>query len=446
MDRNAQNEDSLQTLLLANLGVERRIRYDLDRFKEALSDVGNPQNSVQTLIVSGTNGKGTTSLLLSSALKEAGFRVGTYLSPHLQSPCERLLMDLQPIEADRFQKLILEFLPLAQRKGLSYFEFLTLLNFVRAERERPDFLVLEVGLGGRLDATNVSDPLACVVTNIDLDHQDYLGNTKEKILLEKLGVLNPEGLLFTGIVEPELLSIVEKRCEALDSIYYYTKELKVRVESSDWNGQRIYINGYPFQLTNPSTGTVQNASTALLLLRILFPKISMGTIQKAFFQIRTPGRFEVVQENPRVILSGDHNLAGVQSLLSTLAKIKSKTVGKTHVLCAFSPDKPYREMYRELSSISDSILLTRIRSSESFLPEGYDSLGPYQADPKRALLEMLDRLSEEDTLIITGSLYLVGELRSFWSPKVSFEKHPSIVEPAIPLHPQSNRRTQETLP
>jgi dihydrofolate synthase / folylpolyglutamate synthase len=420
MTTNALKEDSLQSLLLANLGVEKRLHYDLKDFKKTLGSLGNPGHTVHTLTITGTNGKGTTSLFLSSVLKEAGFRVATYLSPHLQSPSERLLMNLEPIDEKAFGDLILEFLPVAKRDGLSYFEFLTLLNFVRAERERPDFLVLEVGLGGRLDATNVADPLGCVITNIDLDHQEYLGDTKEKILEEKLGILNAEGLLFTGIRDGELLRLVEKRCEELDSIYYYTKELTTSVESATWGGQRIRINNYPFELNNPSAGTVENAATAFLTSRILFPRISIATMQRAFAQIHTPGRFEIVQESPRVILSGDHNPAGVASLLATLDKIGAREGGKLHVLCAFSSDKPFRTMYERLKSISDTILVTRINDSQKTLPEGYASVGPYEPNPHHALDEMMNRLKTDDTLIVTGSLYLVGELRSRWSEKVNF--------------------------
>ena len=167
-------------------GEKERINYALDRFQNALKAVGNPEKDVHTLVIAGTNGKGITTLLVSGALARAGFRVCTYLSPHLQSPSERFLWNLSSIEEDELASLGLEFADTARSHELSYFEFLTLLSFIWAKRRGADIHVLEVGLRGRLDATNVTDPLACAITNISLDHQAYLGTTKEQILAEKL--------------------------------------------------------------------------------------------------------------------------------------------------------------------------------------------------------------------------------------------------------------------
>lgn len=189
------NEESLSNARvqakLETISNERFIHYDLERFQTALNAVGNPQKAVKTLIVSGTNGKGTTTLLLSSAIMETGAKVGTYLSPHLQTPNERLLYNLAPIGSAEFEALIDEMMPTANKFRLTYFEFLTLLAFVWARKRALDFLILEVGLGGRLDATNVSNPIASLITNIDWDHQAYLGNTLEEIFREKFAVVRP---------------------------------------------------------------------------------------------------------------------------------------------------------------------------------------------------------------------------------------------------------------
>lgn len=409
---------SLQNIL-DSLGGERRIHYALDRFQAALVAVGSPEKSVYSVIISGTNGKGTTSLFVSSALLHSGFRVVTYLSPHLQSPTERFLFNLNPIEEPELTELASEFEPVAQKFELSYFEYLTLLNFIWAQRKKTDFLVLEVGLGGRLDATNVTNPLASAITNIAWDHQDYLGNSLESILNEKLGILRPESLLFTGVTDPNLLQVIEARCNELDAIYYYSKDLPRKTLSQSWVGQEVSICGFPFHLSNPSPGTLENAVLSLHLLRIVFPKIPVVLIQEAFRSVITPGRFEIVSEKPRVILSGDHNPAGIECLRETIGKLKPE---RLKILCAFSPDKPYRDMYESLKTISDSITLTQISRYRGKMPEDYAKLGPFAEHPAIASEHVLSEAEPEDTVLITGSLYLVGELRTQWHSRGDFLK------------------------
>ncbi len=409
------NHDELHSIL-ESFGTERRIHYSLDRFQEALVAVGNPHKSVKSLVISGTNGKGSTTLLTAAALVEAGFNVGTYLSPHLQQVNERVLHNLSPVSALSLIGLAQELHKVGKKYELSYFEFLTLLYFVWAERAKLDFSVLEVGLGGRLDATNVTDPIACAITNIDFDHQQYLGDTLPQILSEKLGILNSEGLLFTGIHDVALLAQVEKRCEELDAIYYYSRELRKEVISKSWDGQQIRINGHPFSLTNPSTGALHNASLAFLLVRIVFPTIPLSTMQRAFASVRIPGRMEVIQESPRVVLSGDHNPAGIRSLLETL---KDLAYSDLHTVCAFSADKPFSEMYRALGSVSKSITLTKIRPNEP-ISESYAAMADVAPDPKTAVQTVLAKAKPTDTILVTGSLYLIGEVRSLWRERVEF--------------------------
>lgn len=395
--------------ILAQRGRERSIHYSLDRILAALESAGSPHKNVKSLVIGGTNGKGTTALLISSALKEAGFRVATYLSPHLQSVTERFLLNLEPIQGDALEELALHYEDLGNRFYLSYFEFLTFLFFKWAEAQQTDFVVLEVGLGGRLDATNVTDPIACAITNISMDHQALLGSTPLDILKEKLGILNKEGLLFTGIKEEGLLKSVIQACDGLDSIYYLTKELNYQRESVTRDGQRVNLSGIPFELNSPTPGTLENAALAFLLMRLTFPKLSMACLQKAFAKVENPGRFEWV--TPNVVLSGDHNPAGLDCLLTTLDWLN---IRRPHILCAFSHDKPYREMYARLSGIAGKIVLTQTPHSQDLLSKDYFSMGPFEENPKHAVEAMLRTIPEGETLLITGSLYLVGEVRGLW--------------------------------
>lgn len=404
--------------LLDSLGGEKRIRYALDHFKTALDSVGNPEKSVKSILIGGTNGKGTTTLLISHALRAQGFDVSTYLSPHLQSPTERILRNLRPIEEKELLELAQEFKPIAEKFELTYFEYLTLLFFVKAQRGQSDYSVVEVGLGGRLDSTNVFDPIASVLTNVSLDHQALLGNTKEEILREKLGILRPKGTLFTGITEPHLKEIIKLKCQELEASYRFSDELDGRTLSSHWDGQEALIEALPFSLTNPSPGTLANAKLAFLALSNVFPDIPAATLQRAFKNTKTPGRFETVSLKPRVILSGDHNPAGIDCLKESLSGPRK---GKLFTVCAFSPDKPFTEMYGELKKISDHILLTQIPRLKDKTTDTYRSQGEFEEDAFTAVNKILNLTSSEDTVLITGSLYLVGELRKLWKDKVTFE-------------------------
>ncbi len=403
--------------LLESLGGEKRVHYTLDRLKSALAKIGNPQKSVYSLIIAGTNGKGTTTLLVSSVLSEAGYRTGTFLSPHLVSPNERLLRNLEPIPEAELTALAYEYEPLAREFSLTYFEYLAVLFFIWAEREKLDFMVLEVGLGGRLDATNVVDALACAVTNISFDHQAYLGNTLEEILIEKLGVMRPEGLVFTGVDSPPLMKRLEAKCAEVDAVHYYGHEVRREALEHSWEGQKLTLNGYPFQLRNPGEGAAKNAALAFLLLRIVFPKIPMSTLQRGFAAVKNPGRLELVATEPRVILSGDHNPAGLES---TIASLQGVRTGRIFTVCGFSADKPYREMYDRLKRISADIRLTRIDRLKAPLPDDYESTGPFEADPHQAIDEMIAAAGPDDTVLVTGSLYLVGQVRPRWIPSVRF--------------------------
>jgi dihydrofolate synthase / folylpolyglutamate synthase len=411
------NELQQLEVLLDSLGGEKRIHYELEHFKEALKSVGNPEKAVKSILIGGTNGKGTTTLLISQALKTHGLKVGTYLSPHLQTPNERILHQLNPITIQELLALALEFETVAHRFALTYFEYLTLLFFVQSQRQKNDFSVVEVGLGGRLDSTNVTDPIATVLTNVSYDHQALLGNTLEAILTEKLGTLREESLLFTGVKETPLREMIESRCHELDAVFYYSSEIRTQQGKLSWAGQDCTLNGYPFFLTNPSPGTLANAALAFLTLRIIFPKISIPTLQEAFKNTVTPGRFEIVQTNPRVVLSGDHNPAGIECLKDT---VNSVAQGKLFTICGFSPDKPYQAMYRELEKISDTLLLTQIPRLADKMPADYRSMGEFEPNPEIAVKRMLSLLKPEDTLLVSGSLYLVGDLRKIWKESVSF--------------------------
>ncbi len=397
--------------VLKTFGTERRMNYTLGRLAEALLAVGSPQLSLKAFLVGGTNGKGSVALLISQGLSEAGHLVATYLSPHLQHPHERFLDNLIPAQEAELAGLAGELLVTGKRFDLSYFEFLTLLFFVWAKRRAFEFCVLEVGLGGRLDATNLVNPLASIITTISLDHQEYLGHELSAILKEKLGIVRKESLLFTGISQTELKQQVIAESDALDTIYYFSSEMKTELKHRDWKGQAFTINGYPFSMSNPTDGAIENTALAYLFFRIVFPVIPLATLQRAFAKSRNPGRFEVMQEKPRVILSGDHNAAGIEDLattLSTLSKVRLK------IICGFSGDKPYRQLVERLGQLSSNVQVVPVKNARMEADEGYRSLTGYQENAVEAVKAAIAAAAPTDTILVTGSLYLVGEIRSLW--------------------------------
>ncbi len=396
---------------LEQLGGEKRIHYSLENLLGALKEAGHPEKTVKSLVIAGTNGKGSTTLFISEALKAHGARVATYLSPHLQHLRERFQDGLRPWSVERLSGHVEALAPLAQKWKLSYFEFLTLIFFWDSAQTHPDFNILEVGMGGRLDATNVTEPKGVVLTNISWDHAEYLGNTLEKILVEKMGVLRSGVPVVSGLQEPTLREILQKECERVSSPLYFTDSVPRKVLRKSWEGQEVLIDGHNFFLKNPSGGALENAVTAYLFLRKVFPEIPVSTLQLAFRSMVNPGRLEIVQENPRIILSGDHNVAGMKTLTDTLLELGAKNL---YVLCGFGPDKEASQMIQALLPFSKELLLTRVPRARGEYDEKYQSLANYEEDPAKAFRELLKKLTPQDTLLVTGSLYLVGDLRGLF--------------------------------
>lgn len=404
--------------ILVALGSERRIHYALDRIEAALFSLDSPHKNVQTIVIAGTNGKGTVTLLTSQALKRAGKNVATFISPHLQNLNERFLYNMDPAPLDELDAIASRHFATAQKYALSHFEFLTLLFFVWAREKKVDVLVLEVGLGGRLDATNVTHPLACSVTSIDFDHMAYLGDTLEAILMEKLGVVPRGGTLVSGVTQEPLQNQIRAWAREREVNLIEAESLSHESGVADWEKQTFSLQGNPFSLASPNPKMIHNARTAFLLLRNAFPEIPVSMIQEAFQTSLFPGRFETVAQHPRVILSGDHNPAGLDSLFETLERLPPTAL---HILCGFSPDKPYREMFERLKHKAKRIALCPLANARNGYAEDYRDLTPhFFSTSSEALQWILSDCPSDEVCLVTGSLYLVGEIGAHFRPSVKF--------------------------
>lgn len=231
-------------------------------------------------------------------------------------------------------------------------------------------------------------------------------------------------MCFSGIKQRSLNDQLIERCDEIDTIYYMTSELRIADIKRGWFGQTLTINGHPFSLTCPTPGAVQSALMAFLTARIVFPKLPPIGLQDAFARVKNPGRFEVVQQDPMVILSGDHNPAGIECLEQTLADLPRK--GRLKIVCAFSPDKPFREMFDRLSKLADEIVLTLVPRLRDALPADYFKLAKIELDPRESLEKVILRSSKDDVVLVTGSLYLVGEVRSLWKRQADFLTTPRL--------------------
>ncbi|HLF04809.1 MAG TPA: Mur ligase family protein, partial [Dehalococcoidia bacterium] len=297
---------------------QKRI-YDLGRMQALLARLGNPHLAARTVHVAGTKGKGSVSAICDSVLHAAGYRTGFYSSPHLHSFRERIRRDTQPIGEAQFAGLVEQLWPHAQRVEadtdlgpVSLFEFMTGMAFQCCAQDRVDFQTIEVGLGGRLDATNVVRPDVCVITSISLDHMAILGNTIAQIAAEKAGIIKPGATVVIAPQSPEALAVVLAACRERDA-----RPIQVGVDvtwqpgASDITGQEVAVHGRlgDYHLRTPLLGAYQleNAAAALAALEALREQghsISGQAIRQGFAAVSWPCRLEVLSRIPLVVADG----------------------------------------------------------------------------------------------------------------------------------------------
>lgn len=397
----------------------------LDRIKNLLEKLGNPQNKFPSIVVAGTAGKGSTSTMLASIFAENGLKVGLYTSPHLVKLNERFKINNKDISDKELMELVNQIsvviptnpvkpkdpsTPLGMTKSIpSYFEILTTIAFLWFAKHKIDVAVLEVGMGGQYDATNIVDNKISILTNVGLDHTEFLGKTIEKIAQEKVAILKKNGILITGVTQPSVKKIIKN----------YAKKQKARV---------IFAKKINFKTKMLGDFQAKNASLSVAAARQFKSNIRIKKgLQKAYI----PGRLEIISEvswvthsrsGYYVILDGAHNVMKMQALVNSLQKIYP---GKKFVtIFAAKKDKDIKIMIKLLSPIVSKFIITRFTLHTDF--------GPHQAakpkdiakyikknyqvieDPKLALKTALD--GKDFPVLITGSLYLVGEIKQLILP------------------------------
>jgi dihydrofolate synthase/folylpolyglutamate synthase len=397
---------------LYSLGNEiKTVKFGLDTIREVLERLGNPQLACRYIHVAGTNGKGSTCAMIEAALRVAGVRTGLYTSPHLIEPTERIQIAGVPVSEAEFVHAfdVVHQAAIDMETHPTYFETVTAMAFVLFRERTVDRVVLEVGLGGRLDATNVVTPELCVITPIDYDHEAWLGNTIEAIAAEKAGILKPGVPAVIARQRPEAEQVIAARaaelhCRLIRAADFPPADIQQHPQGNDFRWQGREVNC-------PLAGAhqVDNAVTALLALREL--SISAGGIAQA----RWPGRLEYVSESPDIILDGAHNPAGVRALTAYIER--HFTNRKVWLIYATMRDKSVGEIADTLFPLAEELIVTAADSPRSLDP---DTLLRHCGHPKaRAAANLAAALSivraeaaPQDAIFISGSLYLVGEARA----------------------------------
>ena len=400
--------DSVQFLYA--LGNEvKTIKLGLDRIRAVLAALDNPQRAYRVVHVAGTNGKGSVCALIDAGLRAAGVRSGMFTSPHLIEPTERIQIDGNPVSRERFERAFNVVHEAAGKLDLdvhpTYFESVTAMAFWLFREMRVETAVVEAGLGGRLDATNIVEPALTVITSIDFDHEVYLGNTIEAIAAEKAGILKPGVPAVFAKQRPDAARVLEARAADLSIPVTRAEEFEIRDLEVTAVGSRF--SG----ITCPLAGEhqVDNAITAAQALHAL------GVDPRGIQEARWPGRLEHVAPNPDIILDGAHNPAGARALAAYLRRFYSGS--RIWMIFGAMRDKAVGEVGGILFPAAAELVFTAPGGSvatRAMPPEDLQKLahrGHMEPTIQAAVEHTLKRASPDDVIIVTGSLYLVGEAR-----------------------------------
>jgi len=403
------------------LGNEvKSAKLGLERIGVLLEALGNPQQACRMVHVAGTNGKGSTCAMIESGLRAAGTRTGLFTSPHLVAPTERIQVAGRPVGAGQFAAAFdqvhacAETLLREERIDLhpTYFESVTAMAMVVFRECGVETAVLEVGLGGRLDATNVVTPALCVVTPVDFDHEAYLGKSLESIAAEKAGILKRGVRAVFARQRAEAESVLEARATALGVAVTHSSAVAIsgvtqHARSSDlmWDGLRVSC---------PLAGEhqVENARTAIAALREL--GIAPAAIRQGIAQTAWPGRLERVAVNPEIILDGAHNPASARALAAYLDRFYEPR--RVWLIYGAMRDKAVEEMAAILFPRAGHVIVTAPAQARALRPESIRGLADHESIQVAAnvqeALALAGGATREDAIFVTGSLFLVGEARA----------------------------------
>jgi dihydrofolate synthase / folylpolyglutamate synthase len=423
----------------------RATKFELTNIRALAARMENPQNKFRSIHIAGTNGKGSTAAMIESVLRRAGYRTGLYTSPHLESINERIRIDGVPISDEEFaaaftrlHALIEQMLGAGQLAAHpTFFECVTAMAFDIFARAEVEFAVLEVGLGGRLDSTNLVIPEVSVITQIHFDHESFLGHSIAEIAGEKAGIIKHGVTVVSAADNQDAIRVIRHRAEQMSApLIEIDSAYRVNAPSSEEGFYSADIvgkttttaNDAPTITLKPSLAgryQLRNAITALAVARVLAGRgfhVSDSDIEAGIAGVSWPGRIERIQERPAVFLDGSHNPSGARELAAFWHDHLADR--RIHLVYGSVRDKSVDEIAGLLFPLAASVIVTAPRQpralSAEALAEMTRHLAPLMtvvADPRAALERAISNAEAEDVVFVTGSLYLVGELRKWWKAR-----------------------------
>lgn len=396
------------------------MHFGLESVTALLKRFGSPQNSCRTILVGGTNGKGSTAAMIASVLKRGGYKTGLYTSPHLADVRERIVIDGKKIPFNKFAAIVAQ-ISEAAPLPVTYFEVLTAAAFIHFQREQVDIAVMEVGLGGRLDATNVCRPVVSVITNIGLEHTAVLGRTLSSIAAEKAGIVRPSGVCVTGAVQKKAVEVISWVCRQREAkLYRLGRDFRIirrRGGAADYLGINRRIKG--IRLSLPGAHQWSNAALTLAAVEVVEKNgysLTDEAVCTGLENTRWEARMEVLCDRPLFLLDGAHNPSGIAALCRSLRHDFPRR--RLMLIFAALADKDCKRMLQKIVPLADTTFLPALRSERAVAPGALarivESLGGRAVvvrSPDEAADMALSQVGEDDMICAAGSLYLAGEIK-----------------------------------
>lgn len=395
-------------------------KNNLSYIKEVLTYLGNPQDKVKTIHVTGTNGKGSTSYYIANLLKKAGLKTGLFVSPYISKFNERMQINLELVSD---KDLINAYRVVAQaidkikenkpNFSLVTFEFETAMAFWLFAYKHCDYAVIEVGIGGQHDKTNVITPEVSVITSIGLDHEDIIGPTIADIAREKSGIIKKNRPVVFGNIAENSLAILKEKARQVDASYFqYGKDFKIEVTNQE---KVIFSNQiYQLELNYRSFVEAIDMAIAIEVITVLQINLKPNAIVEVLNTTIIPGRYQIISQQPEIILDGAHNIQAMANLLEYVRKTPHQ---KLYFLVGMMKDKDLKEVFGEFKD-NENIILTHIDYPRAATFEDFPAFIRKRAifinDFKDAFERTREKLEKDDILVVTGSFYLVGAVLNYW--------------------------------
>ena len=430
-------KNSYENCLKTMYGFRRfGIKLGLSTIKNILTSLGNPQETYACIHVAGTNGKGSVASSLASILRRSGYKTGLYTSPHLVRFNERIQVNNRPITDAR---VVATYGGVRDahfgKRDPTFFEFTTAMALVEFAAHKVDWAIIETGMGGRLDATNIIKPELAIITNISLEHREYLGNTLSQIASEKAGIIKKHTPLITGIRQNKAFAEITRiASEKKASVFRLGTDFKVRRNQgqifSYYGIENVWHN---LQTALPGSFQVDNAALVLAACELIGKEkaaITINNIQDGLRNHHWPGRLEIVSTNPYIILDGAHNLAAARNLSKFLSSHLTDRV--ITLVIGILDDKPYKAMLKNLLTPVDRVILTRAKIDRALEPQKLYEAAKF-AKPDATIIPTVDaavkhaieKTPPTGAICIAGSLYVVGEAKEAFEKGLVSANHKS---------------------